>query len=125
MYNGRVITSTADLIPYEKCDSHGLYLMDPTRKFDCNVAIFSCYDNCFRGLTMIGVLAIEKHHTFGGAARPVKFLERWYPGVDLEPYRLDRDIVERPMQTTASITNWEMFNYLEEFEAAWLDGAFV
>lgn len=116
-------TFAADLLPFELCEDHGLYLMDPVVKFDCNVAVYNSYGGYFVGLLQSDLLKLEKHTTLGGAARPVRDLRRVYPGRSIEPYSITTHITETPMQTRASIVNWDLFNYLEEYEEAFLKGA--
>lgn len=117
-------TFTADLLPFELCENKGLYLMDPTKGFDCNVAVYSI-GGYFVGLLQSDLLKSEKHVTLGGTARPVRSLNRLYPGRNVQPYSTTTYVTENPMQQPASVVNWDLFRYLEEYEEAFLKGALV
>lgn len=106
--------------------------MDPDPKFDAKVAVYNNSRNNFVGLTSKDMIVAELHKDASGKARPVLFLDTICPIDDLEPYTLYKDTIESgygdhyvgyPYQSV-TVNNWKLFNYLEEYEQAYMDGGF-
>lgn len=119
-----MLTYHAEVIPFEECDEHGVYLMDPHPRFESKVCVYDAKNMLFIGIMGNNLLACEAHINLGGNARPVMFLKKFYPEDDIEIYTTINDHLERPIQSATKIFNWDLFAFLEEYEEAYDRGAF-
>lgn len=118
-------TYHADVIPFELCEDRGLYLMDTNPKFDPQVCVYDARCMSFIGIRGNDSLGIEKHHNLGGHARPVLFLERFYMLPDINIYTTIQHNLELPNHpTSTTLFNWDLFEYLDEYEIAYQKGVF-